>query len=142
MSALKDEDAPKTIRMKREDLEAWLTALRSGKYTQGKGYLHGLARNTYCCLGVLQCAVDGDVEAKELRDGELPSLHWLESHGIQFRGKYEDDSVADPFLPALGAVASAANDALYPFGGGGAHKYDFNAIADAIEAAAETYWRR
>lgn len=36
----------------------WLEALRSGKYRQGKGFLH--AMDKFCCLGVL-C----DLHAKE-----------------------------------------------------------------------------
>lgn len=41
----------------------WLEALRSGKYDQGKGYLH--SKNSYCCLGVLA----------NLRD----DISWIES---------------------------------------------------------------
>ena len=39
--------------MTREELRtAWIAALRSGKYTQGRGELKS-ANNEYCCLGVL-----------------------------------------------------------------------------------------
>ena len=30
----------------------WTTALRSGKYKQGSGYLYNSYNNSYCCLGV------------------------------------------------------------------------------------------
>lgn len=32
--------------------EKWLKALRSDEYTQGRGRLHGIKENSYCCLGV------------------------------------------------------------------------------------------
>lgn len=31
----------------------WVKVLRSGKYTQGKGFLYNKKSNTFCCLGVL-----------------------------------------------------------------------------------------
>jgi len=37
--------------MKREVANIWVTALRSGKYKQGMGYLN--KNNKFCCLGVL-----------------------------------------------------------------------------------------
>ena len=142
MSALKDQAVPKHISMKREDLEAWLTALRSGEYRQGNGYLRvgPSSAPKYCCLGVLQMVLDGEIESKDSRDDESPSLTWLESHGIKFYDMDGDDNNY-PFLPTLNEDAIIANDAmLFPSGGGKAkHVYDFNAIADAIEAAAETY---
>lgn len=41
--------------MNREIKQKWISALKSGKYTQGKGYLKitSSAGNHYCCLGVL-----------------------------------------------------------------------------------------
>lgn len=36
----------------------WLAALRSGQYKQGKGLLHSLPDDSYCCLGVA-CEVAG-----------------------------------------------------------------------------------
>ncbi len=38
--------------MNKEAKEKWITALRSGRYMQGKSCLKR-ADNTYCCLGVL-----------------------------------------------------------------------------------------
>lgn len=38
--------------MKKEIKDLWVTALRSGKYQQGKDYLRS-SDNTFCCLGVL-----------------------------------------------------------------------------------------
>lgn len=39
--------------MKKEIMEKWVAALRSGEYKQGIGLLHDRTQNTYCCLGVL-----------------------------------------------------------------------------------------
>lgn len=39
--------------MKPEIRKKWAKALRSGRYTQGKGQMHSAVSNTYCCLGVL-----------------------------------------------------------------------------------------
>ena len=41
----------KGIKAMNENARAWVTALRSGEYKQGKGALHP-TKNTYCCLGV------------------------------------------------------------------------------------------
>lgn len=44
----------------------WVEALRSGKYKQGKNYLHRVidGENRFCCLGVL-CKI-ADLAAKEI----------------------------------------------------------------------------
>lgn len=68
--------------MNPEVKEKWLSALRSGEFTQGKNLLHKfnpeMQEETYCCLGVL-CAIavqDGVIEAPLKRgiagDGEVP----------------------------------------------------------------------
>lgn len=43
----------------------WVAALRSGEYEQGRGVLHHVPTNTFCCLGVLcdLAAKAGVVEA-------------------------------------------------------------------------------
>lgn len=43
----------KHIKMRKEDANKWLKALRSGDYKQGNGHLK-TADNKFCCLGVLQ----------------------------------------------------------------------------------------
>lgn len=43
------------MRMKKEHFEAWMTALRSGEYEQGKGALQTVGKDgkaTFCCWGV------------------------------------------------------------------------------------------
>lgn len=43
--------------MKRSERDAWIAALRSGKYQQFSGYLR--FEDGYCCLGV-KCDIDGE----------------------------------------------------------------------------------
>lgn len=132
----------KTIRMKKEDWQKWDAALRSGEYGQCDGRLSD-GQGNYCCLGVLEKALDNDVESNS---DELPSREWLESHGITFdAGEAAPDASTigrSPLLEINGGklLASVANDEmLYDDDGdeNSEHKYDFIAIADAIEQAVE-----
>lgn len=53
--------------MKKEVAKAWVEALRSGKYKQGKGWLRQEepgVEPTFCCLGVL-CDLSGQGRWKE-----------------------------------------------------------------------------
>ena len=46
----------------RENIRAWIAALRSGNYTQGHGLLKQITpelKIKYCCLGVLEDVVEG-----------------------------------------------------------------------------------
>lgn len=45
--------------MRAEVKEKWLDALESGEVKQGRGHLHDLKEDTYCCLGVL-CSIAAD----------------------------------------------------------------------------------
>lgn len=140
----------KTIRMPAAMLAATLAALRSGKFEQGKGKLctsfplPGIP-NRYCCLGVMQMAIDGETE----KEG-LPSRAWLESKGIVFRGEtiltFEELAGTDmywraPYLPDLRCSAWEANDIGCTADGdrSKATRKTFAEIADAWEAAAEGY---
>ena len=115
----------KTIKMPKAMLDAWLSALLSGEYKQAFGRMEH--NGGYCCLGVLQHCVDGDVE----RFGQGPALavptkEWLEKNAVTFldsKGHWDDA----PHLPKLAQAATKANDCDTPF----------TAIADAIEACAE-----
>jgi hypothetical protein len=46
--------------MNKELKQAWIDALRSGKYTQGQGLLKKRTDDIYCCLGVL-CEVSPEL---------------------------------------------------------------------------------
>ena len=50
--------------------ERWITALRSGKYPQGRGELV-TAEGNYCCLGVL-CVVEGVEIPRDTMTSYLP----------------------------------------------------------------------
>ena len=41
------------MNLTKEIKEKWLTALKSGEYTQGPRKLYNIDTNRYCCLGVL-----------------------------------------------------------------------------------------
>jgi hypothetical protein len=75
-----------TMRMPRIIKEKWLEGLRSGQFQKGIGQLM-TNEGKFCCLGVLQMVVDGQVE--HFPDGDslgLPSSDWLIKHGISFSG--------------------------------------------------------
>lgn len=100
----------KTIFMRKEDWEKWDAALRSGEYKQGRLKLQ-TSDGLYCCLGVLQHCLTGEVEhGKVVGPLGVPSLEWLNSHGIKFMDNTGLDEVSDPWLSALGLRATNAND--------------------------------
>jgi hypothetical protein len=98
-----DADQEPMISMSAAHKEAWLTALRSGEYKQGINSLCNINVETgnasYCCLGVLQKVISGEVEKFE--DGTskgLPSIDWLRDNGIQF-GKRVNNPTTTASLP-------------------------------------------
>ena len=122
--------------MKADIKTRWVTALKSGDYPQGFGYLSVYDRdsetNTYCCLGVLcELAVaDGfvvkssisDVRLYDDDDCSLPFavVDWAGLHEINPRVLVDgDESDADGK-----AHLSEINDS---------HDYSFTKIADLIE---------
>jgi hypothetical protein len=85
----------------------------------------------YCCLGVLEHCLTGQVEESPFIAGNaagLPSLEWLREHNIKFDGRHDAGNNTSPFLPMLDVSAFVANDC---------GRYSFKQIADAIEACAE-----
>lgn len=69
----------------REDIKArWLSALRSGKYKQGRDVLHNKTTDTFCCLGVLcdLAAQDGIVDEKQVNSASDESgFTWTDYDG-------------------------------------------------------------
>lgn len=114
----------KHIKMKKQDAEKWLQALRSGKYAQGDGLLYDHLLNTYCCLGVLCHVIDGKVELER----NLPTYEWLKKNGIQFFGFHKQEC-QNPFLEIGEKSAANMND----FG------ISFQDIANYLEEEIETY---
>ncbi len=121
-----------TIKMPKTLLDKWLKALRSGEYKQGRGTLYCKKSDSYCCLGVLQ-AVQGKVEEQL-----TPTLDWLRAQGVAFWAGGRGVGITtwnarDPHLCVRDGQyrsAGGCNDDLH---------YDFNKIADLIEARAVGY---
>lgn len=119
----------------------WATALRSGKYKQGRGYLQR-ADDTFCCLGVLcQLAVEaGATDPPELsHDG----IAWTFGEGSI---TYLPEDVTDwaglndhnPLIEHSGRNVSlaAVNDGIKSYESGVAWDIapgTFSEIADLIE---------
>ena len=70
----------------------WINALRNKHYKQGKGSLE--SHGKYCCLGVLQKELDGDVERYDDNSSMgTPSKKWCESHKLPYPFWKNADSV-------------------------------------------------
>jgi hypothetical protein len=116
----------------REVIAAWVAALRSGRYRQGRGGLRGqdVDGPRYCCLGVLcELAVDAGIVH---RDGNLYGVRRDGDGGyVQFQGAFLPSSVVgwaglpggDPYVVADDR-ASKLNDV---------ERWSFDRIADALE---------
>jgi hypothetical protein len=129
-----------TIRMPKDLLKKWLDALRGGEYKQSTHVLERTLEDgskAYCCLGVLQHCITGEVEKTESGNSQvLPTKEWLNRHNIEFlktacRYSY---GFASPLLPPLGDCGTEAIDATEANDGG---RFNFKDIADAIEECAE-----
>lgn len=64
--------------------DKWLVDLRSGEYSQCKGQLHNDKTGGYCCLGVLQYGLTGEID----RDLVSQSPWALPSH--EFWNRYPE----------------------------------------------------
>lgn len=116
-----------TIRMPKDTLAKWLAALRSGDYRQGRRALYDASTDGYCCLGVLQHVMGGNVERYEdWTPKSYPSETWRNRLGVEFRSS-RGGTTHNPHLPKLETDAASANDT----------GHSFAEIADAIEACAE-----
>ena len=147
----------KTVKMPEVLARKWWAALRSGEFQQTEGRLHRTESGGcddwgqeyvpgYCCLGVLQHVLDGQVQKDVAGQAiGLPTQGWCQTHGITFytqaSGVCQHDPLlgdvleggvwmqcVDPYLPTLEANASVANDELHS---------TFAEIADALEACTE-----
>lgn len=90
----------------------WVDALRSGDYTQGKGYLH--QNDTYCCLGVL-CDLRDDVMWEDLERVSgvnyavpVDNKDWTSSamlpHTLADKLGLTDGEVTIPLVPFMGEM--------------------------------------
>lgn len=88
------------MKMKAEDKAKWLEALRSGEYKQTAETL--CHDGAYCCLGVLETVLDGDVEKDaQGRPLSAPTCDFLVRHNIEVEVRqkynYEGDEVGVAF---------------------------------------------
>ena len=136
------------MKMKAADKERWLTALRSGEYEQVAGTLcNGTG---YCCLGVLEEVLDGQVE-KRNNDEYFgsPTLDFLTRHNIEVETRagdpvHENGSMF-PLLDYRGTYSrlmelndeEETDEIGEPIAG--THVYSFGYIANYIEENVETY---
>ncbi len=97
-----------TIRMSREKFERWESALLSGEYQQAKGALK--EAGGYCCLGVLQHCLTGEVE-----DRGTPSLRWLKNQKINFIARDGLWPATTPFILSANWQVDQLNDQGMPF---------------------------
>lgn len=114
--------------MKSEIKAKWVTALRSGEYTQGRGQLR-TNDNKFCCLGVL-C----DIHSRET---ETP---WTETDHILYDWSYRAEDLVLPEAVVKWAGLESGNPALVNGDcsqhndGAGVCSKSFSEIADLIEA--------
>lgn len=91
------------MRMKAEDKAKWLEALRSGEYKQIDSTL--CADGRYCCLGVLETILDGDVEkAGDNTSLASPTCNFLARHNIEVelcKPRDGDDPIEGTIFPPL-----------------------------------------
>lgn len=117
---------PVTIEMPKAAWLKWERHLLGGEFTQGKFNLYNPKEMSFCCLGVMQAAMDkGCVEIDwDSGDGPrysvVPSTEWLEYFGVKFYdirrtgGPFfvEDNT---PYLTQFDQSVAGANDAGVSF---------------------------
>jgi hypothetical protein len=129
-----------TKRMNPEVKAGWIAALRSGKYEQGKSYLH--RGNEYCCLGVL-CEITPTVEGVNPVTIEDDYSRNYFTTAYKYNGKFFDSTItydlaADLGLP-VGDVLNTINHTTITEIGynlmeiNDGHELTFNQIADVID---------
>lgn len=108
----------------------WIAALRSGLYSQTTGVLKD--ENGYCCLGVL-CDISGLGQWEPWGSQRSPSATYRADGQIPREGLLPE-LVRDTtgLLQSAEPTLSGMNDMHGTYGN--ARRYEFNAIADWIEA--------
>ncbi len=107
---------------------AWLAALRSGNYTQGKECLKRVRSNgdtEYCCLGVL-CDILGRIDESRFEETDLGGKVYFFDLGTLDGPHRMGDLVGFDLIPSMPLqkfLASTNDDGV-----------SFQTIADMIEA--------
>ena len=113
--------------MNPEVKQRWLEALRSGRYEQGREYLHYTQNGEryFCCLGVL---MDIELNFWETADEGEKTIYGM-GGAIQFPGEglKRRAGLTDQDCKVLTQLNDSMSD--------GVHLYDFKDIADYIERA-------
>lgn len=143
----KSEPQVLALRMPRAKAITFLTALRSGKYKQGR-YTLRTFDGKYCCLGVLQHCLTGEIETvTSLINGKeeprsTPTLKWAKTVGIQGKDELSlgHEFGMDPML----TVGETQRQAFLPTTMRATHLNDvtgltFKEIADIFEQNIEVY---
>lgn len=116
----------------------WVSALRSGDYSQASGELHDRQNGGYCCLGVL-CKVMGAEfgDAVENDEGEWKTHDYVPHIGDRVLG--EDEELKPSVCKELGIPDQfeliKMNDGFGedPDSLGYVRQHSFNELADYIE---------
>lgn len=122
---------PKKIKNK------WIKALRSGKYKQTEGRLYDPETKGFCCLGVLQECVTGQVELNYGDDppdytfAGMPSRMFMEGIGVEL----EQLEQSHPDTKCCSVMQDKHLSDLVEMNDDG---HSFEAIADYIEKNVET----
>lgn len=72
----------KKFKLDPEVKRKWVTALRSGKYKQGRDFLHTRWNDTYCCLGV--AVAEGLMTEQATGDEHVPPITVSTTCGLPF----------------------------------------------------------
>jgi hypothetical protein len=117
--------------------QQWITALRSGGYTQGTACLH--STDGFCCLGVAAKEfLTDDVKVTEVIDQ-------YEEDYVTWSYDTDDECAPDHVLKALGLYdsngSSRTKDDLMMLTTLNDEGSTFEQIADIIEANPENYFR-
>jgi hypothetical protein len=130
-----------SMRMTAEQKARWLEALRSGKYKQGVSLLESSDPDTdakaYCCLGVLQMVLDGDVQRGAGCDGRrrsypLPTMQWYLDHDIDVVLEDDNDGPDVGISPICSVDKPNCQNYSYAYLNDSSGK-TFSEIADLLE---------
>lgn len=101
------------MKMNPEIKRRWITALRSGKYPQGKGALHTVFPDseTFCCLGVLcELALNVGVAQSDVDEVRQFGIHT--SRTISYFDP-DDRNESESSLPTRGVLRWAGLNNIY-----------------------------
>jgi hypothetical protein len=89
--------------MNKEIAKKWITELRSGKYKQGTGRLHGTdadGSDRYCCLGVL-CEIAVSEGVAERSSEPIRHGRYMYGTEVNERKDFEDKTRHSTVLPVV-----------------------------------------